>query len=166
MRVADCPLTAPPVLLPATSIAAAGRLLALHDASHAVVVEGERPVGTVSKRALAAAQPSAATSLTRGEVRGRLDQVAVADIMMRDPLVVSPATPLAEAVRLMRDARVSVLVVCDREGVAGLITVNDLLRALDQLVELRGSGDDPRSAGKSRARAATGPGADARGFRV
>jgi CBS domain-containing protein len=143
-------LTVPPVLLPAASISAAGRLLALHDATHAVVIEGDRPVGIVSKRAIAAAHPSSATSLTRGEIRGHLDQVTVADIMLPDPLMVSPATPLAEAVRLMRDARASVLVVSDREGVVGLITANELLRALDRLIASESAGDGARSGEKPK----------------
>ena len=42
----------------------------------------------------------------------------------------SPATPLAEAVRLVRDSRADVLVVCDQESVIGVLTANDLLRAL------------------------------------
>jgi CBS domain-containing protein len=134
MRVSDCPLTAALVVTPVVSLSAAERLLSLHAATHAVVVEGERLVGILSKRAIAAAHPSSATSLTRGEIRGRLEGVGVAVVMTRDPLVVSPATPLGEAVRLMRDARVSVLAVCDREGVVGLITANDLLRVLQRLV--------------------------------
>jgi CBS domain-containing protein len=134
MRVSDCPLTIPPVLTPVVNLSAAGRLLALHDATHAVVVEGDRLVGTISKRAIGAAHPSCATSLTRGEARGRLERVVVADVMTPDPLVVSPATPLSEAIRLMRGARVSVLAVRDQDGVVGLITANDLLQALYRLV--------------------------------
>jgi len=136
MLVSDCPLTTPPVLTPAVNLSAAGRLLALHGATHAVVVEGERLVGIISRRAIGAAHPSCATSLARGEVGGRLEGVVVADVMTPDPLIVSPATPLGEAVRLMRDARVNVLAVQDQEGVVGLITANDLLRALDRLVAL------------------------------
>jgi CBS domain-containing protein len=134
MQVSDCPLAVPPVLTPAANLSAAGRLLALHDASHAVVLEGARLVGIVSRRAIGAAQPSCATSLTRGEVRRRLEGIVVADVMTPDPLVVSPATPLSEAVRLMRDARVSVLAVQHQDGVVGLITANALLRALDRLI--------------------------------
>jgi acetoin utilization protein AcuB len=134
MRVSDCRLRVAPVLRPAVDLSAAERLLSLHAAAHAVVVAGERLVGIVSKRAIGAAHPSCATSLARGEIRGRLEQVAVGDIMVRDPLVVSPATPLGEAVRLIRDARANVLAVCDREGLLGVITANDLLRALQRLV--------------------------------
>jgi len=130
VRVHDCHLTPPPVLAPATSLSAAGRLIALQGVSHAVVVDHGRLVGIISTRAIGAAQPSAATTLTMGEVRGRLTQIVVADVMTRDPLVVSPTTPLQDAVRLMRDARVNVLVVCDQDRVRGLLTANDLLRVL------------------------------------
>jgi acetoin utilization protein AcuB len=140
MRVRDCPLASPVVLDPLASLAAAGRILALHDVRHAVVVERGRPVGTVSTRAIGAAHPSTATSLTLGEIRGRVAHVVVGDIMIRDPLVVSPATPLAEAIRLMRDSRVDVLVVRDQEDVVGLLTAHDLLGALDRLVSRGRSG--------------------------
>src|SRR5262245_28743368 len=110
MQVSDCRLTFPPVLARATILSAAGRLIALHGVPHAVVVEHGQLVGTISKRAVSAAQPSVATTLTIGEVRGHLTRIVVSDVMTRDPLIVSPATPLAEAVRLMRDARVNVLV--------------------------------------------------------
>ena len=96
-------------------------------------------MGTVSKRAIGAAHPSVATSLTVGELRDRLTRILVADVMVRDPLIVSPATPLAEAVRLVRDSRADVLVVCDQGSVIGVLTANDLLRALDR----------PTSAGRS-----------------
>jgi CBS domain-containing protein len=58
----------------------------------------------------------------------------VAEIMIRYPLVVSPATPLSEAVWLMREVRADVLVVCDQDAVVGVLTTNELLRALGRLV--------------------------------
>jgi acetoin utilization protein AcuB len=116
-----------------TSLSAAERTMTLHDVRHAVVVERGRLVGVVSKRAIGAAHPSAVTSLTIGEAQGRLAQVVVADVMVRDPLVVSPATPLAEVVRVMRDSRADVLVVCDQDDVIGLLTAHELLDALDRL---------------------------------
>jgi len=133
MRVRDCALRSPLVLNAATSLPVAGRLVALHDVRHAVVLERGQLVGTVSKRAIGGAQPSAATSLGVAEVSAQMGRVAVADVMDRDPLVVSPATPLAEAVRLMRDARARVLVLCDQDGVVGLLTADELLRALGRL---------------------------------
>ena len=134
MRVRDCSLPAPVVLGPTTSLAAARRLIGLHDVRHVLVMRGGQLVGTVSRRAIDAASPSAATSLTAGEARGQMDSITVAEIMMREPLVVSPATPLAEAVRLMRDARADVLVVCDQDAAVGVLTAREMLRVLARLV--------------------------------
>jgi CBS domain-containing protein len=134
MRVRDCGVSPPVVLSPAASLSAAGRLMALRGVRHAIVIDGGGLAGVVSTRALGAAHPSAVTSLTAGEIRGRLARVTVADVMARDLLVVSPATPLAEAVRLVRDSRLEVLVVRDQHGVVGLLTANDLLGVLDRLV--------------------------------
>ena len=69
-----------------------------------------------------------------------LIRIVVADVMVRDPLIVSPVTPLAEAVRLVRDSRTDVLVVCDQESAIGVLTANDLLRALDRLASAGRSG--------------------------
>lgn len=134
MRVRDCPLPIPVILGPTTTLAAARRLIGLHDVRHVLVMRGGQLVGTVSKRAIDAASPSAATSLTTGEARGRMDAITVAEIMIREPLVVAPTTPLAEAVRLMRDARVDVLVVCDQDAAVGVLTAREMLRALAGLV--------------------------------
>jgi acetoin utilization protein AcuB len=133
MHVRDCPMVSPVVLSSEASLSVAERLLGLHDITHAAVVDRGRIVGVVSTRMIGAAHPSIATSLTRGEIHGRLDQLEVADVMARDPLIVSPATPLAEAVRLMKDARLDALAVCDQERLVGLLTARDLLRALERL---------------------------------
>ncbi len=134
MRVRDCRVAPPVTVEPAASLSVAARLLALHGVRHAAVVERGRLVGIVSARALEAAHPSAVTSLTVGEIGGLLGRVAVARVMIRDPLMVGPTTPLAEAARLMRDARVDVVAVCDEGGVMGFLTERELLCALDGLV--------------------------------
>src|SRR5262245_33565690 len=111
MRVRDCSLTAPLILGPTTSPAASRPLIGLPNVRHGLVMERGQLVGTVSKRAIDAASPSDATSLDSGEARGRLDTITVAEVMVRDPLVVDPTTPLSEAVWLISDTRADVLVV-------------------------------------------------------
>src|SRR5262245_22212156 len=134
MRVRDCSLTAPLILGPTTSLAAARRLIALHHVRHGLVMERGQLVGAVSKRALEAAAPSGATSRDSGEARGRLGTITVAEVMVRDPLIVGPTTPLSEAAWLISDARADVLVVYEQDAVIGILTARELLRALDQLV--------------------------------
>lgn len=51
--------------------------------------------------------------------------------LIRSPVItVTPATPLAEAQRLLVDERVPALVVVDRDQLRGLVTRTDVLRAL------------------------------------
>jgi CBS domain-containing protein len=63
----------------------------------------------------------------------------VKDIMIRNPITVTPETPTMEAVRLLREHRVSALpVVRDREHdreLVGIITENDFMRIASQLLD-------------------------------
>jgi CBS domain-containing protein/gamma-glutamylcysteine synthetase len=65
--------------------------------------------------------------------------VPVKDIMIRNPITVTPETPTMEAVRLLREHRVSALpVVRDREHdreLVGIITENDFMRIASQLLD-------------------------------
>jgi len=51
----------------------------------------------------------------------------VADLMIRDPVSVSPTTSIAEALDRMHDEKVSALPVVDDGRCVGIITVTDLL---------------------------------------
>lgn len=52
----------------------------------------------------------------------------VADIMTRDPVVVSPETPLNEAIKILAERRISGLPVVDANGkLAGVISETDLM---------------------------------------
>lgn len=52
----------------------------------------------------------------------------VADVMTRDPVVVTPQTPLKDAIRLLAERRISGLPVVDESGVlVGVISESDLM---------------------------------------
>ena len=55
-----------------------------------------------------------------------LASMAVADLMTRDPLTLPPETPVAEAARRMRDAKVSSVIVTEADAVRGILTVRDI----------------------------------------
>jgi diguanylate cyclase (GGDEF)-like protein len=67
--------------------------------------------------------------------------VLVRDLMTRDVVVVTPDAPLRDAVRLMRERRISCTVVCDGRTPVGLITERDLARILDDLIRQPGRVD-------------------------
>lgn len=63
------------------------------------------------------------------------DQITVRDIMHADPVTVGPDTPTVEAIRLMRDKRLSCLPVVEDGSLVGLITEYDLIVVASRLLE-------------------------------
>jgi acetoin utilization protein AcuB len=106
----------------------------MDDVRHLPVVQGGRLVGLVTDRDLNAAYPSPATSLSIAEIQAAWGQIPVAAVMRRQVIAVAPRTPLAKAARLMRDHKLEALPVLKGGEVVGIVTVNDLLEALEILV--------------------------------
>ena len=114
--VAD--IMAKPVLTaaPDTTVADARRILMDSWIRHLPILEGELLVGIVSDRDLRAV-PGEATPLRA---------------IMRSPVfVLSPATPLKLAVRLLRDRRFGAVPVLDGRRLVGIVSVVDVLRQLN-----------------------------------
>jgi len=95
------------------------------------VVHHDRLVGLVTADDLAAARPSAATTLSIGEVRGALARIPVESIMRRDVAMIVPDTPIAEAARLMRDGR-GPLAVLAGDDLVGLVGAAELLSEVER----------------------------------
>ena len=99
--------------------------------SAVAVVHHDRLVGLVMADDLAAARPSAATTLSIGEVRGALARIPVESIMRRDVATIVPDTPIAEAARLMRDGR-GPLAVLAGDDLVGLVGAAELLSEVER----------------------------------
>jgi len=96
----------------------------------AVVREG-RFVGLVLARDLAAARPSAATTLDVREAARALGRMPVTAIMRADVATVIPETPLAEVARLVRDTGVPVVVLAG-DTLVGVVGAGALLALLER----------------------------------
>ncbi len=96
---------------------------------HVPVEDGERRlVGLVTHRAL--------LRLLSDSPEGSRQPVAVSNIMTRDLITVHPDTPTLEALRLMREHRISCLPVVDRDDrLVGIITERDFMGIAGQLLE-------------------------------
>ena len=71
----------------------------------------------------------------------RRKDVAVKDVMTRDPLTVAPDDTLESAAKIMLEKQVSGLPVVDANGqVAGIITESDVFRALCELLGVKEKG--------------------------
>ena len=81
----------------------------------------------------------------------------VADVMTKDPVCVSPETPLKEIVQILRGRRISSVPVVDRlHRPLGLVAEEDLAAKLEEAPRWAAALFEPRRAREERARAAGG----------
>lgn len=101
------------------------------------VVDSDRNlVGIVTDRDVRSAWPSDLFSAEEGlRQKERSAQLKIKDIMTADPVTVSPANTLEDALLLMQRVHVGALPVVDRDRkVAGIISLRDLLQAFTQVL--------------------------------
>jgi acetoin utilization protein AcuB len=107
---------------PETACDKARRLMDECQIRHLPVVSEGRLVGILSDRDLRSASVNAP-----GASAGR--------IMTACPVTVTPETRVEYAARLMLDGRFGALPVVDGDGLAGIVTYADLLRALTRVID-------------------------------
>jgi len=101
------------------------------------VLENGKLVGIVTDRDLKRASPSAATSLDMQEILYHLSRLEVGAIMSRYPITVPADYTLEEAAEVLLEKNISgVPVVDDVANMIGIITKNDLFRAMISLAGL------------------------------
>jgi acetoin utilization protein AcuB len=131
----------PPALDARRSLGDAARLMARAAVGAVPVRRRHALVGALDAADLARAHPSAATTLTIGEIHARLDQVPVDRVLRPTLTVVGRRTPLADAIRLMRARRLAALPVVRGAELVGLLTEEDLLNLLAALLSEDAPGD-------------------------
>lgn len=95
-------------------------LLARHDIGALVVVEGTRLAGMFSERDYA----------RKVALRGLSSAtLAVADVMSREVLSVTPHCTVDDCMAIMTDHRVRHLPVLDGDGLVGIVSIGDLVKA-------------------------------------
>lgn len=108
------------------SIARAARLMYAHKVRRLPVVDNGEIVGIIGEKMIAAAMPSAATSLSAPETAGSVSKLNVGQLMHKDVVTVTTDTTAETALGIAQQAGVGALVVVDNKGqLAGIITTND-----------------------------------------
>jgi IMP dehydrogenase len=141
VKKSEAGMVADPVTIgPGASLREALELMRVYGFSGLPVVEGGKPVGILTSRDL--------------RFETNVDQ-KVADVMTRNPITVRKGTDLEEAKKVLHRHRIEKLLVVDDGGhLLGLITVKDILNA----VEHPGASKD--ESGRLRVGAAVGTGPD------
>jgi CBS domain-containing protein len=111
---------------PYSTVYEALTLMARHDIGAVVVIDGTRMCGMFSERDYA----------RKVVLLGRSSrEIAVADVMTRDVISVTPHCTIDDCMAIMTDHRVRHLPVLDGSGVSGMISIGDVVKA--QLDEQR-----------------------------
>ncbi len=128
-------MTPDPVTLgPEDTLATAVQVMRKHRIRRLPIVMGGALVGLLAEGDLKRAEPST-LSASQEEFDSVMENTQLARIMIREPLTVTEETPLLEAVRTLETTKFGALPVIRGGTLVGIVTDNDLLRALRELLE-------------------------------
>jgi acetoin utilization protein AcuB len=124
---------------PDTPIITAAALMARKKIRRLPVVEphdgNPHPVGIITATDILHAYPPDVNPFAVASSETREDHVAVAQIMSRALQTITPETPIEDAARLMRNAKIGTLLVVQKMKLIGLITESDVFRAFVSILE-------------------------------
>lgn len=104
------------------------------------VVEDGKLIGIVTDRDLKEATPSSATTLSVYELNFLLSRMRVSEVMSSSLITVRDDDPIEQAALEMEEHRISGLPVQGDDGLVGILTITDLLRAFVGFLGLREGG--------------------------
>jgi CBS domain-containing protein/gamma-glutamyl:cysteine ligase YbdK (ATP-grasp superfamily) len=79
--------------------------------------------------------------VARGLAKGEMKTLSVGDVMQTDPITVTPSVSSLDAMRLMREHRVSCLPVLSEDRLVGIVTEHDFIHVAARLLEEELSGE-------------------------
>jgi len=108
---------------PNTSILKAMEVMRKHSIRHLPVVDGNDFVGFVTEG-----------DLRQASLLSMVDKVSIEDVMIKNPVTISPEASLEEAAKLISTRKIGGLPVVKENRLVGIITIVDILRAFIQLM--------------------------------
>jgi len=107
------------------------------------VTKGGKFVGLVTRAMIRDASPSPATSLSVYELNYLISKMTVGDIMVKDPISISPDLPVEEAIWLGKKHGIGAFPVLDKDELVGIITESDISGVVSSALGL-GESDSKR----------------------
>lgn len=129
MRVSEIMSPQPITITPEKRVGQALKLMQQHNIRHLPVVKNDHMVGWITSR-----------DLREVLLASMLEKITVADVMVKNPLTVSPDTGVEEAARLVQEHKIGGMPVLDGDRLVGVVTMLDVISAfLSMLGMLRRS---------------------------
>ena len=109
---------------------------------HLPIVDGDRLVGIISERDLYRVAPSLLVNMAAVEYNAVFENTPLDRVMTRNPVTVTPTTPLREAATILHKQKLGCLPVVENGHLVGILTVTDLLAVLVRFL-VRASRESP-----------------------
>lgn len=134
MIIGDKMTRNPVVAYPDMSIKKASEIMK-ENSCHALPVmdDNNHLIGTITDKNIMLAAPSPASTLSLYEMNYLLDKLTVAKVMKKDPITITPNTPIEEAISIILDKHIDSLPVMEKDKLVGVVTKTDLYKILLEL---------------------------------
>jgi len=142
LSVSDYMTPDPLTLSPEDNLMQALETMRMRKVRRLPVTIGESLVGIVTEGDLKRAEPSM-LSQTEDDFNRVMEGTPVSRIMIRDPMTVSPDTPLLEAASTLHETKYGAMPVVQEGRLVGILTVGDLVHALVDLLQGETTGGGP-----------------------
>jgi len=90
------------------------------------VLKNGRLIGLVTRSMIRDASPSQATSLSVYELNYLISKMTVADVMVKEPMTISPDMPVEEAIWLGQAHGIGAFPIVENNALIGIITESDI----------------------------------------
>jgi acetoin utilization protein AcuB len=142
LRVANYMTPNPITVEPEDSLMRALEVVRLRKVRRLPVTIGGELVGLVTAGDLKRAEPSTLTD-SQERFNEVMEETQVARIMVQNPVTTTPETPLVEAAHVLQTTKYGGLPVVTGGHLVGMITDNDLLRALVDILRAAAKAPQP-----------------------
>jgi acetoin utilization protein AcuB len=140
MRIRDFMSTNVVAVDEKTSLHDARKIMDAHKIRRLPVMKKDKLVGLVTERMLLEASPSPATSLSIHELQYLLAKMTVKEIMVKNPLTISPDMPAEEALQLGQEMGYGAFPVVEDGRLVGMATESDIVRLMTRVLGVREKG--------------------------
>jgi acetoin utilization protein AcuB len=138
MRIKDWMTKDPVVVTPDTPLVEARKIMDKFKIHHLPVVKKGKLVGMLTRRKILEASPSSATTLSMHELAYLLSQMKVEEVMLKDPVWVTPDTPVEDVVLLGYKKGIGSFPVVDKDKrVIGIATATEITRGILEIFAAR-----------------------------
>lgn len=128
MRIRDIMTKNPLTVDSETPIFEAKRIMKENNIRRLPVVDKRKLVGMATERMILEASPSPATSLSIHELHYLIAKMKVKDIMVKNPITISPDATFEETLILGQERGIGGFPVVDKGKLVGIATQSDLVR--------------------------------------